>query len=149
MRDIAGVVILAALLAGCGIGSHTDTSAAVSRVLIRENGRTVTTYELRGDGRVLSSATEARYGILVTRTYSYDAANQLVSVTRETPATAPRTMAIRDETDQTVASRVARTVKSAGDTTLSVQYLYAKDGAVEGIVETDSNGNIQAKGARD
>jgi hypothetical protein len=148
MRKSAGAIVLplVVLLAGCAINGPNEGKATVGRVLIREQGRIVTTYDLGRNGKMLNSSTQDRYGVTVTRKYLYDAQNKLASVTKRTPTTSAETLIIANEADKTDLSRPARTVKTRGATTMSVQYIYAEDGKLAGLLEKDAAGNIQAKG---
>jgi hypothetical protein len=152
MRKII-IVLVISLLAGCGIDSLSNANTKATRVFIRDGGKTVTTYELGDNGRIRKSSTEDRYGVSVTRQYSYDDQNELVSVTRQISTTRAETLFITHETDQSRNNRLSKTTKTVlgtgGASTMGIQYFYTEDGKLDGIMQTDSNGNIQTKSAEE
>jgi hypothetical protein len=144
--------LLVVLLAACSVNPPSAPTTA-SRVLIRSSGQIVTTYELDGGGKVVRSSTIGRFDVPVTRTYSYNSRNELESVSREIQGTRVETVVMTSQADATGARRISGTTRTLGGPTgtpaARIQYFYAKDGTLDGILKTDENGNMQAKGARD
>ncbi len=139
------------LLAGCSL---IDPSRGGTRVHIRAAGRVVTTYELARDGRILRSSTKDRSGTEVSREYSYDDRNELVSVSRENLATREVTLFLTREVPPGPDGRLAGTTKTlvgpqGATTEMDIRYFYGEDGRLDGMMQTDANGNVQAKSAGD
>ncbi|MBN1413221.1 MAG: hypothetical protein JW969_20440 [Spirochaetales bacterium] len=148
MRQVI-FICLVLILAGCGLNN-----AANKRVFIRNNGNIVTTYELDGGSRILRSVTKDRNGIAVTREYSYNSRNELAAVTRKTPYSGGETLYINHERDKADPGRLTRTTKTLSGSRstggqFEVTYYYTEDGQLEGMMQTDANGNVQAKCAGD
>jgi len=148
---ICAVLLVVLSLAGCAAGTTGDTA---TRVHIRSGGEVDTTYELGDDGKILRSSTADGSGGTVTRRYSYDGKGVLASVSREDASARTTTVVIAHETDAANGGRTARTLKTGADakglsTELVTEYHYGDDGKLEGILQTDASGNVQAKCVED
>jgi hypothetical protein len=147
----AFLLLLAVLaLAACGMGSGP---AKTNRVFIRQNGVIVSTYELRGDGKVLRSTTQDRRLGEVVRNYSYDEHGGLASITRESPYARTATIYMASETEKGGGrlSRSTRTVVGGDGASAQagIQYYYTPEGKLDGMLLTDADGNVQSKAAED
>jgi hypothetical protein len=147
-RGIVGILIL--ILAACGI----DPPNTRTTVYIRNAGEVQTTYELDEAGKMRHSTSTDRSGTVVTRRYFYDDEDELESVTRETQATWSETVFSHGESGRSSGNRRSFTSKSMVDgkgstTVMDIEYFYTEDGALDGIMQTDEYGNVQAKCVED
>ncbi len=152
MRSILIALFAAALLVSCS-GGPVDSGSAV-RVHIRENGNIVTTYDLNAGGQVTRSATRDGWGAAVTRSYSYDARNELSAVTRMTAGAGSKTLYVERSNGAPTADRPTAEAKATvsdrgGGDRMIIRYYYSADGTLDGITQTDQYGNVQAKAAHD
>ena len=141
---------LVVLLVGCGILTPSEPDDKPTKVFIRSQDRTVTTYELGDDGRILSSSTEDGYGSKVNRDYSYDNRNDLLSVTSRSADGNVETVYIPRKPAATSKGLVSSSAKTFVDAKgvsqdVEIKYFYTKDGKLDGMMQIDADGNIQAK----
>jgi hypothetical protein len=139
------------LLAACGMDNPSEKPA---RVFIRSNGAVVTTYNLGADGQILNSSTTDRYGGAVSRQYSYNAGNELASVSMQSPSGRAVTLSVTKAAGRGNSNRLSGATKTiigpdGVSREMKVDYFYAEDGTLEGLMQTDPNGNVQSKCGED
>lgn len=150
MRRIALLSLKALAVILCvSCGFDTEESSGI-RVHIRNDGAVQTTYELENCGRILRSATTDEYGVTTVREYLYDDDDERVLVSRDTPLGQYVYYLDADEAGKSIHSGLTGVVKSVIGphgtiATFKLQYLYAEDGSLKGMIQTDSHGNVQAR----
>jgi hypothetical protein len=141
--------ILIFFLAACGMDNPIEKP---TRVFIRSNGAVVTTYNLGDGGQILQSSTVDRYGGAVSRQYSYTAGNELDTVSRQSAAGRAVTLSMTKTRDR--GNRLSGATKTivgpdGVSTEIKVDYFYAENGKLDGLIQTDPNGNVQSKCGED
>lgn len=143
--------LVALVLAACSL----DNSGP--RVHIRTNGKTTTTYDLDASGQIIRSASLDRLGNTVIRTYALDRQRRLGTVSQETAAASTGTVTRFDypgpglNTSGTLppAWTKTQTLPDGSRNLLKVEYFADDQGRLDGMMQTDQYGNVQAKSASD
>lgn len=140
------LLVIVGLLAAC---SPDPTSGQVARVIVRSGGAVDTVYELGADGRAASSRSQSDFSGEVRRTYSYDAAGRLSSVSRVDAAGRSSTVALNPAAGTRADGRVSaasKSLRAAGaETGLRTDYYYTDEGGLDGLMQTDALGNVMSK----
>jgi len=148
MRLMA-LFLAAALLAGCAVNSSGG-----GRVFIREKGTVVTTYELDSSGKVAVSSTAGPGGAQVVREYAYDSSGRLASVSSSEGGARVSTTYMpspaRAGSGAGSASSAKTVVSGSGARSeAATTFYYGADGKLEGILQSDADGNVQSKCSED
>jgi hypothetical protein len=127
---------------------------ANGRVFIRENGVIVTTYELDSSGKMAVSTTADASGTTSVREYAYDSTGQLQSVSRVEGGVRVSTTYLSRPIPAGAGSSSASAAKSmvsedGTETKLATTYYYGADGKLDGMLQTDSAGNVESKSSED
>lgn len=133
MRILLLAVLLVAL-ASCDPGGGKQGS----RVFIRSAGEVVSTYDLASDGRISRAVTRDALGQTTVHDFRADGGASSRSVDG-------RSRQVTSFTDP--GGLVVRKLLRQGDleTELTLEYFYKPDGRLDGVVQRDAAGNLQAK----
>lgn len=140
-RPLAGALLLWVLVGSC---TPIQDTRQTPRIFIRSGGAVVSQYDLGEDGRILQTLTSDAQGRSVQRLYTYDSARRLVRVTRGSGA------GQRDVTMENGSQRLNKkslTGPQGPEGELTLEYYYTPDGKLDGIIQRDASGNVQAKAA--
>ncbi len=141
VSSFAGVLLLMGLLVACDPWVRSDKA---NRVFIRSGGTVVSTYELAADGHMSQSTTKDAQGRTVVRGYTYDNTGRLQSVTQGNMTTR-RVVSV--ENGRSVVSRKALVGPDGQRSELTLEYFYKPNGQLDGVIQRDADGNVQAKAA--
>ncbi len=130
------------------INKVNDTTK--TKTVTIKSGTNYTVYKVNNLNLVTNSSYVDKSGALINREYIYDDDKNLATVVKTNSVTGTDIISITT-TETRADDKVVKKIKTKSDSrgtnsVLTVDYYYDDDNKVVGVVQTDSNGNIIAKG---
>lgn len=154
MKKILAISMAVLFICSCSSSTNADKadegSSGVKTVTIR-SGSSETVYKVDKNNLVTKSSLKNAYGIVDERSYAYDQEKTLSSIVKTNSVIGSQNIYFSTEKDRSANDRVKTRVKTIPNSRgtediLTVNYYYDDAGKVIGMIQTDSKGNIIAKG---
>lgn len=155
MLKFLHLLIVFIFIFSCSVDKTPDTVNKINdtlqvKTVTIKSGTNYTVYKVNKSNLVTNSSYVDNTGAIIDREYIYSDDKSLATVVKTNSVTGTDIISITT-TETRADDKVVKKVKTKSDSrgtnsVLTVDYYYDDDNKVVGVVQTDSNGNIIAKG---
>ena len=146
---LVGVSILGCSFNDSAKNTNVNDIKNVKNVTIR-SGSQVTKNQVNSHNLITSSSYQNTYGAVNSRSYLYDDTKELNTIIKENSVTGRDYFyitTVKNRSNNQITQKIKSTSDSRGTKKeLTVNYIYDDNGKLLGMIQTDANGNVIAKG---